>query len=397
MKHKTRTMAKRWLAVVLCLCMIFPFAVTLVSAAEEPAYTGGLCEHHTEHTAECGYVEAVEGQLCTHVHDGNCGYQEPTEEVPYAHVHDDSCGYQAATEEIPCDKECIDKDGDGNIDHQEGCAYQPAVEEQPCTHTHDENCEYQAATEGSPCAHVHNEDCGYVEAVEGQPCTFICEICSGNEAEPQDDGEVEYTIDVPLAANGISGVEYNLMTGVSVSPKEDADGNPIQVRVSSVMSSEKDFSWDGKTTITPQSGGVVYTITYAAYVTVGEQETVLANKTTTLTIIAAGNIGGKLLKYAKTQKTVSGEIFLTRNGTGLGRRQIWAEMKRLCKEAGVAPTKVFPHNLRHLFATTFYRVCKDIVRLADVLGHSSIDTTRIYLMTTGAEHTRLLDRLGLVS
>lgn len=72
-------------------------------------------------------------------------------------------------------------------------------------------------------------------------------------------------------------------------------------------------------------------------------------------------------------------------------------MKRLCKEAGVAPTKVFPHNLRHLFATTFYRVCKDIVRLADVLGHSSIDTTRIYLMTTGAEHTRLLDRLGLVS
>ena len=115
------------------------------------------------------------------------------------------------------------------------------------------------------------------------------------------------------------------------------------------------------------------------------------------TILLPGKLCRKLLKYAKTQKTVSGEIFLTRNGTGLGRRQIWAEMKRLCKEAGVAPTKVFPHNLRHLFATTFYRVCKDIVRLADVLGHSSIDTTRIYLMTTGAEHTRLLDRLGLVS
>ena len=115
------------------------------------------------------------------------------------------------------------------------------------------------------------------------------------------------------------------------------------------------------------------------------------------TILLPGQLYRKMLKYAKTQKTVSGEIFLTRNGTGLGRRQIWAEMKRLCKEAGVAPTKVFPHNLRHLFATTFYRVCKDIVRLADVLGHSSIDTTRIYLMTTGAEHTRLLDRLGLVS
>ena len=294
MKHKTRTMAKRWLAVFLCLCMIFPSAVTLVSAAEEPAYTGGLCEHHTEHTAECGYVEAVEGQLCTHVHDGNCGYQEPTEEVPCAHVHDDSCGYQAAVAEIPCDKECIDEDADGNIDHQEGCAYQPAMAEQPCTHTHDENCGYQAATEGSPCAHVHNEDCGYVEAVEGKPCTFVCEICSGNEAEPQDDGEVEYTINVPLAQNGISGVEYNLMAGVSVSPDEDTDGNPIQVRISSVTSSEKDFSWDGATTITPQSGGVVYTITYEAYVTVEEQKTVLATKTTTLTIMAAGNIGGKL-------------------------------------------------------------------------------------------------------
>ncbi len=287
-------MAKRWLAVILCLCMIFPSAVTLVSAAEEPAYTGGPCEHHTEHTAECGYVEAVEGQLCTHVHDGNCGYQEPTEEVPCAHVHDDSCGYQAATEEIPCDKGCTDDDGDGNIDHQEGCAYQPAMEEQSCTHTHDENCGYQAATEGSPCTHVHNEDCGYVEAVEGKPCTFICEICSGNEAEPQDDGEVTYTINVPLAQNGISGVEYNLMAGVSVSPDEDTDGNPIQVRISSVTSSEKDFSWDGTTTITPQSGGVVYTITYEAYITVEEEETVLATKTTTLTIMAAGDIGGKL-------------------------------------------------------------------------------------------------------
>ena len=294
MNYNTKIVAKRWLAVFLCLCMIFPSAVTLVSAAEEPAYTGGLCEHHTEHTAECGYVEAVESQPCTHVHDGNCGYQEPTEEIPCVHVHDDSCGYQAATEEIPCDKECIDEDADGNIDHQEGCAYQPAVEEQPCTHTHDANCGYQAATEGSSCTHVHDASCGYVEAVEGKPCTFVCEICSGNEAEPQDDGEVEYTINVPLAQNGISGVEYNLMAGVSVSPDKDTDGNPIQVRISSVTSSEKDFSWDGATTITPQSGGVVYTITYEAYVTVEEQETVLATKTTTLTIMAAGDIGGKL-------------------------------------------------------------------------------------------------------
>ena len=115
------------------------------------------------------------------------------------------------------------------------------------------------------------------------------------------------------------------------------------------------------------------------------------------TILLPGKLCRKLLKYAKTQKTASGEIFLTRNGKSLGRRQIWAEMKRVCREAGVVPSKVFPHNLRHLFATTFYRACKDIVRLADVLGHSSIDTTRIYLMTTGEEHARLLEGLRLIS
>lgn len=81
----------------------------------------------------------------------------------------------------------------------------------------------------------------------------------------------------------------------------------------------------------------------------------------------------------------------------LCRKQIWAEMKALCHKAGVAPSKVFPHNLRHLFAQTFYKACKDVAKLADVLGHSSIDTTRIYLLTTGTEHARQLDRLGLVS
>ena len=115
------------------------------------------------------------------------------------------------------------------------------------------------------------------------------------------------------------------------------------------------------------------------------------------TIILPAKLCRKLLKYAKKQKTVSGKIFLTRNGKPLTRRQIWAEMKAICKLAGVEPSRVFPHNLRHLFATTFYRACKDIVRLADVLGHSSIETTRIYLMTSGMEHQRQLDHLGLVS
>lgn len=114
-------------------------------------------------------------------------------------------------------------------------------------------------------------------------------------------------------------------------------------------------------------------------------------------ILIPTKLARKLLKYAKKNKTVSGEIFLTGNGKSLSRRQIWAEMKRLCVRAGVAPSRVFPHNLRHLFATAYYRAYRDIAKLADVLGHSSIETTRIYLLTSGAEHQRQLDRLGLVS
>lgn len=114
------------------------------------------------------------------------------------------------------------------------------------------------------------------------------------------------------------------------------------------------------------------------------------------TILLPGKLCRKLLKYAKKQKTVSGEVFLTRNGTGLSRKQIWSEMKAICAKAKVAASKVFPHNLRHLFARTFYKVCRDVVKLADVLGHSSIETTRIYLISTGAEHAHTLERVRLL-
>lgn len=114
------------------------------------------------------------------------------------------------------------------------------------------------------------------------------------------------------------------------------------------------------------------------------------------TILLPGKLCRKLKKYARQQKNASGEIFLTRSGKSLSRRQIWAEMKRLCKVAGVAPSKVFPHNLRHLFARTFYKVCRDVVKLADVLGHSSIETTRIYLISTGVEHMKILSRMRLI-
>ena len=115
------------------------------------------------------------------------------------------------------------------------------------------------------------------------------------------------------------------------------------------------------------------------------------------TILLPGKLCRKLQKYARKNKIASGEVFLTRSGKPIQRRQVWAEMKRLCERAGVAESKVFPHNLRHLFATAFYKSCKDIARLADVLGHSSIETTRIYLLTTGQEHRRAIERLGFVT
>ena len=115
------------------------------------------------------------------------------------------------------------------------------------------------------------------------------------------------------------------------------------------------------------------------------------------TILIPGKLRRKLLQYARARKTASGEIFLTRGGRGISRKQIWAERKAVCRAAGVAASKVFPHNLRHLFARAFYRASRDVAKLADVLGHSSIETTRIYLISTGAEHARQMARLGLIS
>lgn len=125
--------------------------------------------------------------------------------------------------------------------------------------------------------------------------------------------------------------------------------------------------------------------------------TTIALKGKIRTILLPTKLCRKLVKYAKKQKFASGEMFLTKSGKSITRRQVWYELKRLCHSAGVEPSKVFPHNFRHLFATTFYHACKDIARLADVLGHSSIETTRIYLTVSGAEQARQLDELGLIS
>ena len=130
---------------------------------------------------------------------------------------------------------------------------------------------------------------------------------------------------------------------------------------------------------------------------VREGRTEIALKGKIRTILLPGKLCRKLEKYARQKKITSGELFLTRSGRPMSRKQIWAEMKGVCRAAGVAPSKVFPHNLRHLFARCFYRVSRDVAKLADVLGHSSIETTRIYLISTGAEHARTLDQLRLIS
>ena len=114
------------------------------------------------------------------------------------------------------------------------------------------------------------------------------------------------------------------------------------------------------------------------------------------TILIPGKLKNTLLNYTQKYGIITGTIFVTRSGKPLNRSNIWSAMKKLCEVANVKPSKVFPHNLRKLFARTFYSVEKDIAKLADILGHSSINTTRIYIMTTGIEHRRRIDRLGLV-
>ena len=125
-------------------------------------------------------------------------------------------------------------------------------------------------------------------------------------------------------------------------------------------------------------------------------EIVIACKGKTRTILVPGKLKNILLSFAKRRGIAAGAIFVTRTGKPLNRSNIWAAMKKLCAVAGVKPSKVFPHNLRKLFARTFYGIEKDIAKLADILGHSSINTTRIYIMATGIEHRRKIERLGLV-
>ena len=101
-------------------------------------------------------------------------------------------------------------------------------------------------------------------------------------------------------------------------------------------------------------------------------------------------------KYLQKQKVTAGAVFVTRTGKPVDRSNIWRDMKALCESAGVEPGKVFPHNLRHLFARTYYSLEKDLSRLADILGHSNVSTTRIYTAESGLVHAQQVERLDLI-
>ena len=125
-------------------------------------------------------------------------------------------------------------------------------------------------------------------------------------------------------------------------------------------------------------------------------EAVVNCKAKTRSVFIVKELKQKLLRYAAEQGIKSGIIFVTRTGKPISRTNIWREMKALCAEANVHPQKVFPHNLRHLFARVFYGIEKDIAKLADILGHSSINTTRIYIISTGTEHRRRMENMRLI-
>ena len=125
-------------------------------------------------------------------------------------------------------------------------------------------------------------------------------------------------------------------------------------------------------------------------------EAVVNSKAKTRSVFIVKELKQKLLRFAAEQNIKNGMIFVTRTGKPISRTNIWREMKALCEEANVNPQKVFPHNLRHLFARVFYGIEKDIAKLADILGHSSINTTRIYIISTGTEHRQRMENMRLI-
>lgn len=224
------------LIAAICLSLYFVYAP---ASAEDLALTAqdGLCVHHPEHTAECGYYLETGENTCSHVHDDICGYVAPVDAQPCNHTHDASCGYVEARAEVPCDQGCTDTDGDGTIDHVEDCAYQPAVEGQPCTHVHDETCGYAEAVEGQACTHVHDETCGYVDPSQTGVCVYAqagCPYCvvDWQWSDPQgfltQEADGSWSMDMPgvSASNPVSASALQSFLPTEIATRMDNDTMP---------------------------------------------------------------------------------------------------------------------------------------------------------------------------
>lgn len=213
-----RLKGKRIVALLLCLCMIFTEFNSLISFAvmvDEPEIiTAGICEHHPEHDDKCGYIEAVEGQPCSHLHDENCGYIESVEGDDCAHAHDENCYalecIHLHTEECYSEvaplhggEEPVEEDS-YSCAHIHGDDCYVLI----CSHEHDDECGYTEAVEGQTCAHEHDDECGYVEAVEGQPCEYVCVLCGVTVAEWT--WEDIYNVLKPASEYGIYDVDWVL-------------------------------------------------------------------------------------------------------------------------------------------------------------------------------------------
>ena len=224
------------LIAAICLSLYFVYAP---ASAEDLALTAqdGLCVHHPEHTAECGYYLETGENTCSHVHDDICGYVAPVDAQPCNHTHDAACGYVEAREAVPCDQGCTDLDDDSVIDHVAGCAYQPAVEGQPCTHVHDETCGYVEPVAGQPCTHVHDEFCGSTALVETGVCVYAqagCPYCvvDWQWSDPQgfltQEADGSWSMDMPgvSASNPVSASALQSFLPTEIATRMDNDTMP---------------------------------------------------------------------------------------------------------------------------------------------------------------------------
>ncbi len=202
-----------------------------------------------------------------------------------------------------------------------------------------------------------------------------------------------------LELNGLSDLKLKLLK-VQRSVFLPQEKELTQAEYDRLVATAKRQGKDRLALIIETIGGTGIRVGEIPYITVeaaklGKAEISLKGKIRTIPLTK--KLYRKLLQYAKENSIASGPIFQTKNGTPVSRKQIWAEMKAICDEARVKASKVFPHNLRHLFARCYYKSTRNIVYLADMLGHSSIETTRIYLKNSLDEHEKALTKLGLVS